>query len=135
MLSRILVTAGLIVLLAPFALMAQESGTSTGLMVEEMTFCTGIEEREPVGEASEFTTELERVWCWTNIVGATDTTLVTHKWYWEGENVAEVELEIRYPRMRTWSYKTITPEMIGNWKVEVVDPDGVILTEKSFTIK
>jgi len=132
---RVLGTMGVIVLLGATPLLAQEAMTADELVVEEMTFCTGVEDREPIGEATEFTTEVGRVWCWTEIVGASDTTFVTHKWYWDGENVANVDLEVRYPRMRTWSYKTITSEMAGDWKVEVVDAGGEVLRELSFEIK
>jgi hypothetical protein len=109
--------------------------TAGELAVEKMTFCAGVEDREPIGEATEFTTEVGSVWCWTEIVGATDTTFVTHKWYWDGENVANVELEVKYPRMRTWSCKTLTSEMTGSWRVEVVDASGEVLKELSFQIK
>jgi hypothetical protein len=132
---RVLGTIGVIVLLGATPLLAQEAMTAGELAVEKMTFCAGVEDREPIGEATEFTTEVSRVWCWTEIVGAADTTFVTHKWYWDGENVANVELEVKYPRMRTWSYKTLTPEMAGSWKVEVVDASGEVLKELSFQIK
>jgi len=135
MFSRVLSLVSVVLLLGIAVLSAQESMTAGKLVVEEMTFCTGVEEREPIGEAAEFTTEVGKVWCWTEILGATDTTFVTHKWYWGEEEVASVELEVRYPRMRTWSYKTITPEMAGSWKVEVVDAGGEVLRELGFEIK
>ncbi|MFQ5866380.1 MAG: DUF2914 domain-containing protein [bacterium] len=35
--------------------------------------------------------------------------------------MVEVVLPIKYPRHRTWNYKTFLPEWGGKWSVEILD--------------
>jgi len=35
--------------------------------------------------------------------------------------MAKVVLPIKYPRHRTWNYKTFLPEWGGKWSVEILD--------------
>lgn len=112
-----------------------EKETSKYGLTVEMKFGTGVEDREVVGEADEFSPDVGRVYCWTVVKGAEEETTVTHVWYLEGKKKSEVELPVKFRRHRTWSYKTVTPEMTGEWSVDVLDADGVVLESASFTIK
>ena len=105
------------------------------LALEKMVFCMGVEEREPVGEGEEFPAETGRLYCWTNIASYGDSTSIEHVWYLNGEEKARVELPVRYPRNRVWSYKTIPPEWAGEWMVRVMTAEGMKLGEKSCTVK
>ncbi|MCD6161394.1 MAG: DUF2914 domain-containing protein [candidate division Zixibacteria bacterium] len=95
--------------------------------VEKLACGIAVEERELQGEATVFPANVERIYCWSLITGCLEPTTVEHIWYYGGEEKARVSLDIKYPRVRTWSYKTILPEWKGDWKVEVVDEDGKIL--------
>ena len=59
---------------------------------------------------------------------------VKHVWRYEDEVLASIELEVTSPRYRTFSNKTILPEQIGNWRVDVVDEQGRLLAQKEFRI-
>jgi hypothetical protein len=100
--------------------------------VERIAFATSVENREPVGESSEFDQSVGRVWCWTKISASNPPVEVKHVWYKDGEKVLEVPLEVNYPSTRTWSNKAISP---GAWKVEVVDADGQVITSAEFKVK
>jgi hypothetical protein len=105
------------------------------LSIESMMFCTGVEEREPVGEASEFTTDIGKIFFWSNVMNEGDETTVEHVWYLNGEEKARVQLPVRYPRNRIWSSKIIPAEWDGQWVVEIVSADGVKLGEKTCTVR
>lgn len=105
-----------------------------GLQVKEFALCEGIRERKPVKEKTIFPSGVGKVYLWTDIYGAEEPTTVTHVWYYEGEKIAAVPLEIKYSRTRTWSYKTISPEWLGDWQVEVVDLQGNLLKKVTFVI-
>jgi len=104
-----------------------------GLKVEAI-LGTGLEEREIIGEAYIFPSSIGRVYCWTLVLGSEEPTEITHVWYYGEEKMAEVKLSIKSQRYRTWSYKTILPEWVGNWRVEVVDAIGDLLKSISFEV-
>ena len=54
---------------------AQEAPSLT---VDEFSICTAIEERVPVGADSSFSSDIGQLYCFTKIVGAEDTTSVSH---------------------------------------------------------
>ena len=105
------------------------------LTVEEMVFCTAIEERQPAGVDTAFASTVERVTCFSKIEGAPDTITVFHVWYHNDQEMAKVELTIKGKSWRTWSSKRIMQDWQGKWKVDITTSDGDILKSKEFTIK
>ena len=91
-----------------------------------------VKDHEPVGEAKEFDASVGQVSCWTRVIAATVPTTIKHVWYFDNQKVYEISLDIKYPRTRTWSTKTIRA---GNWRVDVTDETGNVLTSVSFTVK
>lgn len=59
---------------------------------------------------------------------------VRHQWYYQGQQLASIELAVSSPRFRTYSTKNIMPEQLGDWRVEVIDADGNLLAQKEFRI-
>ncbi|HEA17446.1 MAG TPA: DUF2914 domain-containing protein [Pseudoalteromonas prydzensis] len=59
---------------------------------------------------------------------------VKHVWRYEDKVLASIELDVTSPRYRTFSNKTILPEQVGNWRVDVVDEQGRLLAQKEFRI-
>lgn len=55
--------------------------------------------------------------------------VIKHKYYLNGAKHSDVSLNIKYPRMRTWSYVTIDKlDHIGAWKVDIVLNDSILKT-------
>jgi hypothetical protein len=96
--------------------------------------CTGVEAREPVGEAERFGAEVGRVYCFTEISGAEEPTTIFHVWYQDGVERARVELGVRAASWRTWSSKRIPPAWAGDWKVVVEDAEGMALAEVELVV-
>jgi|GEM_PF-2253341 len=96
---------------------------------------TGVENRALIGEASEFSADVGRVYCLITVTGAEQPTEVTHVWYYKNQEKARTELSIKYKKHRTWSYKTIHPQHIGDWRVDVVDTAGNVLTSFPFVVR
>ena len=59
---------------------------------------------------------------------------VRHQWYYQGQQLASIELAVSSPRFRTYSTKNIMPAQLGDWRVEVIDADGNLLAQKEFRI-
>jgi hypothetical protein len=140
MLSKISMMLLIVLLVCSWA-MAQEQSEmaeetmAPALTVDQMVFCTGVENREPVGADTAFAASVGEVYCFTQISGAEDTTTVTHVWSLNGEEKASVNLSVRGKTWRTWSSKRIPVEWDGTWRVEVKSADGNVLMSKEFVVK
>lgn len=113
----------------------QEGQEEPALTVEEMVFCTAVEDREPVGTDTAFAATVGQVYCYTKINGAEDATTIYHVWYLNGEEKATVELAVKGDSWRTWSSKTIPDEWAGNWRVDVKSETGEVLKSKEFVVR
>jgi hypothetical protein len=132
------VVLGILILSLLTLSIAQEEKKETEkptIEVKEMKFCTDVKERQPVGEAENFSSDVGKVWCFTVIKGAKEETEIKHCWYYKDKKMCEVPLKIRpSSSFRTYSNKRISPEQTGKWTVKVVDANGNVLKEASFTI-
>jgi hypothetical protein len=43
-------------------------------------------------------------------------------------------LPVRSSNWRTWSSKTVLPQWVGQWQVEVLDRDGTLLKTIAFSL-
>jgi len=112
----------------------QEKSGEDSLMIQKFAFCKSLKDREPVDVSTEFPSDIGRVYLWTSIYGAEQPTEIKHVWYYGVKKMREIPLSIKYERTRTWSYKNILPQWIGDWHVEVVDEQGRVLKKLSFKI-
>jgi len=91
---------------------------------------TGVENKESVGTASEFTAGT-KVWIWSRITGAANTT-VQHVWKKDGAKVWAANLKIKGNKWTTASRRQLKA---GSYSVEVVGADGAVLGSVAFTVK
>jgi hypothetical protein len=103
--------------------------------VQKIAICTSIENKQPVGMDSVFAANVGKLYCYTKIKSQADTTEITHVWLFEGKEMTKVVLPIKAKSWRTWSAKTILPEWKGDWRVEVQDSAGDVLTSISFKLQ
>jgi hypothetical protein len=111
------------------------SQDSPNLTVDQMEICTGIEDRQPAGSDTSFVKTVGQLYCFVKVSGQSDSTSISHVWFYDGKEMAKVDLSIKGKIWRTWSSKRIIEEWVGNWKVEVTSNTGDILMTKEFTIK
>ncbi|MBI5574504.1 MAG: DUF2914 domain-containing protein [Elusimicrobia bacterium] len=105
------------------------------LSIADFAFCKSVANREPVDKSEVFSPEVGKVYFWTVITGAKEPAEVKHIWYYNNKKMFEISLAIKNPRHRTWSNKTIIPEWLGDWKVDVVDVSGNVLKSAIFKIE
>ena len=155
MLKSILIVTTALILLLAISSFAQDEDTTKPAMQEETApaveekpaeatapmdlavetqLCTGVEDRMPVGAAESFPPDVENVFLWCKVTGATDSTSIQVAWYHGDKEMAAVELPVKSASWRTWSSKRILPEWTGDWTVRVLDAAGNGLKELSFTI-
>ncbi len=93
---------------------------------------TGVADREPVNDLERVLAGNERVLFFTELRGMEGQT-VRHRWSHGDASLAEVEFKVGGPRWRVWSSKNLIPEWAGEWKVEVIDSAGNVVSEKRFS--
>lgn len=106
-----------------------------GIQVGQSAICTDVQDREPIGADTTFSAAAGSLYCFTRIEGATDTTSVTHVWYYGEKKMAEVKLAVKSPRWRTWSCKKILPEWTGKWNVVILSEAGDPLAQIPFLVE
>lgn len=104
------------------------SGAAQALYVSRALISLDVIDREPVGEGWRFPVQARQVYCYTVVEGAGSPTSITHAWYYEDRKVHTYTLPVEAASWRTWSYKNIAGSQKGDWKVEVLDAQGKVLT-------
>ena len=104
------------------------------LVLEEIHICAAVEDRQPSGVGTVFPDDLDKIYCFTKIGGAEDTTYVNHVWYFGNDEIARVKLPIKAKSWRTWSSKKLNMGL-GNGHVEIVSESGDILGKAEFEIQ
>jgi len=112
-----------------------ESMTTPEVRVEDAVICRDVVSLDPVGSGDVFTSDLKKLMCFTRVVGAKEDTEIIHNWYFGEKLLASISLHVGSDNWRTYSSKTILPEYAGEWKVEIVLPDGRLLKKIYFIVE
>jgi hypothetical protein len=103
--------------------------------IEKAVIAQDVENLAPVGESSEFSKDVDKIYCFSKVTGVEGEATIKHKWYFGEKLAAEIPLRIKSSSWRTYSSKTIVPEFAGNWKVEITTEDDKVLETLDFEIK
>jgi hypothetical protein len=104
------------------------------LTVEDGTICKDVVDYTAIEPGSSFPASVDKVYCYTKIVGAIDPTEITHVWFYGDIERARVTLAVDSPLWRTYSSKIIQPYEVGSWNVVVLDQSENVLESFSFNI-
>ncbi|MEI4548149.1 DUF2914 domain-containing protein [Pseudoalteromonas spongiae] len=94
-----------------------------------------IKAREPIdiiGERIARASFTKKLYFFTEVNGLKGK-VVRHKWYFQDQLQADVELSIFAERYRTYSSKNIAALQLGEWRVELI-ADGKTLASKQFKV-
>jgi cytoskeletal protein RodZ len=106
------------------------------LKIVEATACSAIENRLPQGIGDSFEWSTDRIYIWTRIECENPPSSIRHIYYFNGQKVSDILLNIRSSHWRTWSYKTISSKRyVGPWRVDLTTVDGKLLQSIHFEIK
>lgn len=92
---------------------------------------TNVVDREPVDSIDTLGNDRLDVFFFTEIQNL-EGQMLTHRWEYGGEVMAEVPLQIGGPRWRTFSSKRLHESWLGEWTVSVVDEAGRVLESARF---
>jgi hypothetical protein len=133
--SRLALGILLAYLIAPWLVTRVEAEGASGLSVEDVVFCAAIKDRAPAGIADTFPSGIYSIYCYTRLAGSGAVTSITHEWYHGRARVAVMKLPVRFLPWRTWSFKQMKKDLKGDWRVDVVGPDGAVLASRKFFLK
>ncbi len=98
--------------------------TIPDLRVNSLLFCEFMIDsiRKPVNIGNEFSTSLEKVYCYSGIRNILGKRTILYEWYFEGKYIDTIPVDIdRSVHWRSWTYKTIKNPQVGQWYVVVRD--------------
>lgn len=121
-------------LLPFFLLLVFSYSFASKIKVEQFVCSENVINRTPVKISKTFSTEVDKVYCFIKVITDKTPTYMYHVWYKNGKKIAEIKLNIKYQFYRTWSYKTIFPSDVGDWKVELLDDNKNKIAETYFKI-
>jgi hypothetical protein len=110
-----------------FVTQAIEAQQPEGLEVIRAAICRDVVGREPVDAGTHFEPSVGKLYCFTQITGAQGPTEIFHVWYFAETERARVPLSVNAGSWRTYSSKIIQSHEIGDWRVDVLDPEGKVL--------
>ena len=106
------------------------------LNVLQASVCAEIKNRMPAGVATSFPTSAQRVFVWSKIHAQQIPSKVRHVYYFDGQKISEVTLNVRSTYWRTWSSKNISNNRYqGEWRVDITSTDGKVLRRLYFEVK
>ena len=106
------------------------------LTVKDIKICKKIYKRTPVGSDVIFTNNVDSLYCYTRIQNTGSKKEVKHVWYYENQIMTQVRYNVKKSNIyRSWTKKTILPNQIGKWRVDIHDNDGTIIGSKEFQIQ
>ncbi len=83
--------------------------------------CRNVVDRAPVDAGTSFPAGVEKLYCFSKIIGAKSPTRISHVWYYGGVEKFRISLPVNSASWRTFSFKTIQPSETGAWHVEILD--------------
>ncbi|MBD3226205.1 MAG: DUF2914 domain-containing protein [Caldithrix sp.] len=105
------------------------------ISVEELLVCTDVQDRQPAGIDTVFEAGVGKLYCFTKLTSTTDTSAVSHVWFFNDEKMADVDLTLKAKSWRTWSSKNILDTWTGDWRVEVHDAVDNVVSSTSFKVQ
>ena len=114
------------------AVMLAFSGHGLGGEVARAMFTIGVDNREPVIRVDSIDSSSYRSVTFFSELKEMTGHNITHQWTFNGEVMFEKTFEVKGPRWRVWTSKTLIPSWAGTWTVNVLDDDRSVLASESF---
>jgi hypothetical protein len=95
-------------------------------------FSSAIDNREPVDMLTD-AMNVNPLYYFTELKNY-EGTVITHRWTFNGNAMADVTFNVGGPRWRVYSSKQLLPEWDGEWMVEVVDEAGTVVASDTISI-
>ena len=113
-----------------------DATATINLSVVQASISSKIKDRMPDGVDTSFPSSVQRVYVWNQIEAKQIPSKIRHIYYFKGQRISEVTLNVPAPYWRTWSYKSISNNRYrGEWRVDIASADGKVLRRLYFEVK
>jgi len=103
--------------------------------VLKATICADIKDRMPAGAGNSFPWSTHRVYVWSLVKAKHLPSKIRHIYYFKGQKISDLALNVRSSYWRTWSYKTISNRRYkGAWRVDIASAEGQVLRSLYFEV-
>jgi cytoskeletal protein RodZ len=100
------------------------------------TVGSDVKDRIPVGVSNYFSWSTNRVYVWSLIQCKHPPSSIRHIYYFQGEKVSDVHLNVQSSHWRTWSYISLSNKgYIGPWRVDITTAEGKLLRSLHFEVR
>jgi len=110
---------------------SQESGVLT---LGEAVMCEEIKNRKPVNKTVVFSLAARKAICFTSFSKVPEKVIIFHNWYKYDKLIAKVRLRLTPPQWSSFSSIPLKEKDKGPWRVEVIDPEGKLLSVLRFSV-
>ena len=99
--------------------------------IKEFVTCKNVKNLTPIEITDTFTTKDQKVYAFAHFINIKENRLIDFIWEKEVNGEWKLYADIKLPiysgsRWRTYSYITIRPFFVGNWRVSIVDGSNTI---------
>ena len=109
-----------------------DNSVDNSIVVRDFVLTRDIAGREPIDNIRTYGPADGDAIAFARLDNGGARTTVTFRWYFGGQEHAEVQMPVgNSPGWRTWSSANLRP---GSWRVELVDANGIVLTEARFWV-
>jgi hypothetical protein len=106
------------------------------LEVLKATVGSDVKDRMPAGVSNYFSWSTNRVYVWSLIQCKHPPSSIRHIYYFQGEKLSDVHLNVQSSHWRTWSYMSLSNKRyIGPWRVDITSAEGKVLRSLHFEVK
>ena len=77
----------------------------------------------------------KKVYCLIEVPGVTNESTIKFVWYYFKKKMAESVVEIEPEKNQVWSAKSLQPQYVGEWCVEILDENDAFINELYFEVK
>ena len=103
--------------------------------IKRLLVCQDVQDREPVGVASTFSSATEKVYAFMEAVEIPADTTADFVWYHGTDELTRVTVKVgQGGRWRTYANKNLYG-LTGPWRVEIQDAEGSILGTAEFEVQ
>lgn len=107
----------------------------SGLKIASIKVGRKIKRGKLAGETANISSGWKKVFCWVDLPGVEKKSSVKFVWYYFKKKMAETVVNIKPPSSQAWAFKTMRPQYVGEWCVEVLDGNDVFIREVCFKVK
>lgn len=100
--------------------------------VSRAMFTIGVQDREPVLSVDSINSTAYQAISFFTELNDMSGHNVTHQWTFNDEVMFEKTFEVKGPRWRVWTSKTLVPDWTGSWTVNVLDDNRMVLSSRTF---